>query len=194
MTTGNMPNPPDHLSTQATEGDVQGQATAGVPGETNGVTATQGAPTLGADMARILEEEADVLAQQMVYHSQIMFGVSATGVDGVNARNSVLIIANALRNGASAPAVHTLANLGDAQISQVNDRTLPFKLHSQVAGLLEGLLLDSIGRAYKEDPQKHKEARAMLDGIFQEANERAWATPKGLVAFQAPGPHPNARS
>jgi hypothetical protein len=193
MTTGNMPNPPDHLSTQATAGDVQGQATADIPGVGDVGTATQEAPTLGVDMARILEEEADVLAQQMVYHSQIMFGVGAMGTDAVNARNSVMIIANALRNGANAPAVHTLANLADAQISQVNDRTLPFKTHSQIAGLLEGLLLDSISRGYKDDSHKQREARAMLDGIFQKANERAWVTSKGLVAFQAPGPHPNAR-
>ena len=64
---------------------------------------------------------------------------------------------------------------------------------SQVAGLFEGLLLDSITRALKNDPGKLREARALLDGIFQEANERAWAMPKGLIAFQAPGPGPNAR-
>jgi len=145
-------------------------------------------------MARILVEDADVLAQQMVYHSQMMFGVSAMGTDAVNARNSVLVIANALRNGTNAPAVHALANLGDAQIAQVNDRTLPFKMGTQVAGLLEGLLLDSIGRAYKDDSDKQREARTMLERIFQAANEKAWAQPKGLVAFQAPGPGPNARS
>lgn len=191
MTTGNMPNPPDHLSTQAAAGDVKGQD-AGVATPLEGTTG--GAATLGADMARILVEDADVLAQQMVYHSQMMFGVSAMGTDAVNARNSVLVIANALRNGTNAPAVHALANLGDAQIAQVNDRTLPFKMGTQVAGLLEGLLLDSIGRAYKDDSDKQREARTMLERIFQAANEKAWAQPKGLVAFQAPGPGPNARS
>ena len=194
MTTGNMPNPTDHLSTQAATGDVQGQATEVVPGDPTDNASTAGGSALGADIARILEEDAAVLAQQMVYHSQIMFGVGATGTDTVNAHNSVLIIANALRNGASGPAVHALANLGEAQISQVNDRTLPFKMGSQVAGLLEGLLLDSISRAYKDDTGKQREARALLEGIFQEANERAWATPKGLIAFQAPGPGPNART
>jgi hypothetical protein len=186
-----MPNPPDHLSTQAAAGDVKGQD-GGVATPVEGTT--EGATSLGADMARILVEDADVLAQQMVYHSQIMFGVSAMGTDAVNARNSVLVIANALRNGTNAPAVHALANLGDAQIAQVNDRTLPCKMGTQVAGLLEGLLLDSIGRAYKDDSDKQREARTMLERIFQAANEKAWAQPKGLVAFQAPGPGPNARS
>ncbi len=196
MTTGNMPNPPDQLTTQATERDVQGQATAqateNVIGEAH--DDTQMGSGISADIARILEEDADVLAQQMVYHSQMMFGVSATGTDGVNARNSVLVIANALRNGTDAPAINALANLGDAQIAQVNDRTLPFKMGSQVAGLLEGLLLDSISRALKDDTAKQKEARAKLDEIFQRANDHAWAIPKGLIAFQAPGPGPNART
>ena len=104
-----------------------------------------------------------------------------------------LIVANALRNGSNSAAVNTLANLSDAQISQVNDRTLPFKVGSQIAGLLEGLLADSVTRAFKDDPGKQREARVMLERIFQAANEKALAQPKGLVAFQAPGPGPNAR-
>lgn len=193
MTSGNMPNPPDHLTTQATSGDVQGQATASVPGESNGSEQVVEPMSLGADMARILEEDVDVLAQQMVYHSQMMFGVSAMGTDPVNARNSVMVIANALRNEASGHAIHALSKLGEPQITQVNDRTLPFRMGLQVAGLLEGLLADSISRAYKEDVDKQREARALLEAIFQEANERTLAPSNALMTAQAPGPGPNAR-
>ena len=194
MTTGNMPNPPDHLTTQAGAADVKGQDAGIAISTSQAGGAGENATSLGGEMGRIIEEQVDVLAQQMMYHSQMMFGVGALGTDPVNARNSVLVIANALRNGGNSQAVHALSNLGDAQITQVNDRTLPFKMGTQVAGLLEGLLLDTVGRAFKDDPAKQREARTMLERIFQAANERAWAQPKGLIAFQAPGPNPNARS
>lgn len=193
MTTGNMPNPPDHLSTQAASADVSGQDAAGLVGAGEGADGQGAAVGLGAEIAQALEGEVDVIAQQMVYHSQIMFGVSAMGTDAVNARNSVLIVANALRSGSSGSAVKTLANLSDSQIAQVNDRTLPFSVGSQIAGLFEGLLADCVTRAFKGDGGKQREARIMLERIFQAANEQALAQPKGLVAFQAPGPGPNSR-
>jgi hypothetical protein len=100
-----------------------------------------------------------------------MFGVGAVGVDVVNARNMALVLANALRSKAETQAEQALVGLGEPQIVQINDGTLPFKNNGQVAGLFEGLVLDTLARAYADDPARFGDARAMLDDIFQPANE-----------------------
>jgi hypothetical protein len=168
MSTGNMPNPPDMPTTQIPPGDPQTQnAAAGAS------TAPTAQPlSLAEEIATIIERDADVLAQRLVYHSQMMYGVGAVGVDIVNARNSALVLANALRNRASGQGEQTLINLGDPQITQVNDATLPFKNNAQVTGLFEGLVNDTISRAFADDASRSGEARILLAGIFQPANER----------------------
>jgi hypothetical protein len=171
MSTGNMPNPPDMPTSQVPPGDPQTQ---------NAATATQ--PSAGAasakpsnlaeDIAGILEREADILAQRLVYHSQTMYGVGAVGVDIVNAHNAVLVLANALRNHATDQAEYSLIGLAEPQLVQINDATLPFKNNAQIAGLFEGLVLDTISRAYADDADRVREARLLLESIFQPANER----------------------
>src|SRR6478672_286539 len=126
MSTGNMPNPPDMLTSQVPPGDPQTQnAATASPADTAPAPAQPA--SLGGDMAAILEREADVLAQRLVYHCQIMYGVGAVAIDIVNARNAALVFANALRNGATGVAEYTLVDLGDPQLVQVNDGTVPFK-------------------------------------------------------------------
>lgn len=161
MSTGNTPNPPDTPT-----------------GDTS--------PSLAADVAGIIEREADTLAQRLVYHSQTMYGVGAVGVDVVSARNSALVFANALRNNATAQADHTLMNVGESQAVQINDGTLPFKNNVQVAGLLEGLIIDTVARAYAEDPATVRAARTMLDGLFQSANEKMQHQSRALVQLHGP--------
>jgi hypothetical protein len=187
MSTGNMPNPPD--TPTAPGGQVPGGSEAPPPAEE-----AQAQLPLPADMARILREQADTIAQQMNYHSQMMMGVSAMGTDVVNARNTVLTLADALSQGGTEDAEKAIVHLGSAQIAQVNDRTLPFKLNSQIAGLFEGLVLDTMSKAYGSDPGRAKEARALLEPLFQSANEQAQTQPRNMVLWQAPGPGPNARS
>ena len=144
-------------------------------------------------MARIIEEQVDIIVQRQSYHSQMLLGVSATGTDTVNARTAVLTVANAVRNGAEGVVLYTLVNLGDPQIAQINDHTLPFNFNAQVAGLFEGILLDTISQAYKSDPKRRQEARMLLERIFVEANAQAERQHKAMLAFLAPGPGPNAR-
>ena len=78
---------------------------------------------LNEDMARIIEEQVGVIVQKHGYHAQLFFGVSGIGSDSVNTRNSTLAIANALRSGNSQQVTYALTNLGDPQISQINDHT-----------------------------------------------------------------------
>ena len=114
----------------------------------------QAAPlTINEDIANVLELQAEVIVQRQMYHSQMMVGVSALGTDAVSARNAVLTVATALRNKNSENLEHALANLGDPQLAQINDHTLPWKFNAQVAGLMEGLLIDTLMQAYREDPQ-----------------------------------------
>jgi hypothetical protein len=190
MSTGHMPNQPDQPTAQAGRGDTAPQATAPAEPQSTGLAAPL---PLGADMARIIEEQAEIIVQRQVYHSQMMLGVSAVGTDSVNARTAALTVANALRHGADGIVAYALVNLGDPQISQINDHTLPFNFNAQVAGLFEGILLDTISQAYKADPARRKEARDMLQRIFMEANAEAEKQSKAMLAFLAPGPHPNAR-
>ena len=188
MSTNHIPNPP---SAPTYPGGAAGQTDA---------TAADAQPTeqqplsLPADIARILREQADVIAQQLSYHSQMLLGVSAMGTDIVNARNTVLTLANAVESGALSGAERALVHLGSAQIAQVNDRTLPFKLNSQVAGLLQGLVHDTLSKEYSADPPRAREARLLLEPLFQSANEQTQSQPRGMVLWQAPGPGPNARS
>lgn len=175
MSTGNMPNPPETPTSQVPPGDPQTQnaaTAASAPTDSDTANAPAQPASLAEGIAAILEREADTTAQRLVYHCQIMYGVGAVGVDPVNARNSVLVLANALRNGAGDQAEETLIGLGDPQFTQINDGTLPFKNNAQVAGLFEGLVMDAVSRAYADDPARVKEARSLLDGIFQPANER----------------------
>jgi hypothetical protein len=190
MSTGHMPNPPEEPTKQAGSAGASAQATAA--GETPSTDLAEPLP-LSADMARIIEEQVDIIVQRQSYHSQLLLGVSATGTDAVNARTAVFTVANALRNGAEGAMLYTLVNLGDPQIAQINDHTLPFNFNAQVAGLFEGILLDTISQAYKSDPTRQREARVMLERIFVEANAQAERQPKALLAFLAPGPGPNAR-
>jgi hypothetical protein len=171
MSTGNMPNPPDAPTSQVPPGDPQAQSAA---------TSTAGSPpspatpafNLAEDIAGIIEREADILAQRLLYHSQTMYGVGAVGVDIVNARNAAMVLANALRNSADMQAEESLFGIGEPQVVQVNDATLPFKNNGQVAGLFEGLVLETLSRAYADNPDRLQQARALLEGIFQPANER----------------------
>lgn len=181
MSTGHMPNPPDHLTTQATAGDTQGQSV----GEEPGAQPTQPL-SLEADMARMIEEQVDAIAQRQIYHSQMLLGVSAMSTDPVTARMSTLMVADALRQSASRHLEHTLVNMGDPQLAQVNDRTLPYKLNAQLAGLLEGILIDVVSQGYRDDPERQRVARALLESLFQPANERMQLQPKQQIAFAAP--------
>jgi hypothetical protein len=194
MTTGNMPNPPDRLTNQAPTEAAKAQTQPGIEaGE---------APTtfdLASDVATIIEGQVDVLAQRLVYHTQLMYGVGALGVDVVTARNSVVVFANALRNGTEQAAVHTLVCTGTSQNPQINDMTLPFKNNGQVAGLLEGLILDAVMFAYRDDPARQHDARLLIDSYAQAANEQLQRQtrslgPVGAQAAQGSGGHPNARS
>jgi hypothetical protein len=185
-----MPNPPDQPTKLTPAGDPQTQLAATEATE----TAVQAPLPLNADVARVLEEQVDTIAQRQVYHSQMMFGVSGIGTDPVSGVNVVRAIANALRNGSDNAAIYALVHLGDPQTNQINDHTTPFNFNPQIAGLLEGILVDTIRQAYRDDPERQQEARSMLERIFVEANEQMTMQPKAMLAFQAPGPRPNARA
>src|SRR3954452_20124808 len=187
-----MPGQPDQPVTETGRSEAgQGPAT-GAAVEPKSTDVAVPLP-LGADMARIIEEQVETIVQRQSYHSQMMLGVSATGTDAVNARTAALTVANALRQGAEGTVLYALVNLGDPQIAQINDHTLPFNFNAQVAGLFEGILLDTISQAYKADPARQHEARMMLERLFIEANAEAEKQPKAMLACLAPGPGPNAR-
>lgn len=192
MSTDHMPNPPDQPTSQVTAPQTKEQAPAATEGQAT--TALETPLPLNADMARILEERADVVAQRLVYHSQMMVGVSAIGTDPVNARNATLTIANALRHDRPQAVVVALTNLGVSQIAQVNDHALPFKYNAQLAGLYEGILLDTLAQAYHDNPDRQREARMALEKLFIEANEETQREHKAQLPFLAPGrPGPNPR-
>ncbi len=190
MTADNIPGPPGDPTARVPAGDPQTQnaasqvraepdaaATPATPAQAATPAGASEAPApppfnLAQDMASIIEGQADILAQRLTYHSQIMYGVGAVGVDIVNAHNAALVLANALRNRADMQAEQSLIAVGDPQVVQVNDATLPFKNNGQVAGLFEGLVLDTVGRAYADNPSRMQDARVMLNDIFQPANEK----------------------
>lgn len=127
---------------------------------------------LNEDMARIIEDQLGTIAQKMVYHCQMLFGVGGIGTDPVTARDGAYYVAQSLREGSLAPGVHALVNLGDPQIAQVNDRTFPFKFNAQAAGLLEGIIADTVAKAYSNDPARRSDAARLLNTIFLAANDR----------------------
>lgn len=193
MSTGHMPNPPDQPTSQAQDADVQGQNAPSTQAHTEGSTAapaeaqqqaaagaepqaeTQAeAPPLplNEDIARIIEDQLGTIAQKLVYHCQMLFGVGGIGTDPVTARDGAYYVAQSLREGSLAPGVHALVNLGDSQIAQVNDRTFPFKFNAQAAGLLEGIIADTVAKAYSDDPVRRKDAARLLNTIFLAANDR----------------------
>src|SRR5688572_28195361 len=151
MTTGNMPNPPDQPTTQVVP-------EISPPGEEGAEQPAQSL-SIEADMARIIEERIDIIAQKQFYHSQLMLGVSALGTDIVNARESALIVAQALRGSDQRTATSTFLSLGDPQFAQVNDRTLPYRFNSQMSGLLQGIILEAITQAYTSEPGKLADAQ-----------------------------------
>lgn len=192
MSTEHMPNPPTNPAAQTTDANVKAQSAPSAQPPAEAQSAEAPLP-LGADMARIFEENIDIITQRLVYNTQMMMGVSALGSDPVSARDTTLVVVNALRADNPNAIEHTLVNLGDAQLSQINDKTLPLKVNSQLAGLLEGILLDTVSRAYSGDSARLRDARAMLDGLFLPANEVMQSQPRSMVEFQAPAPGPNAR-
>ncbi|MDQ3707220.1 MAG: hypothetical protein M3437_18740 [Chloroflexota bacterium] len=127
---------------------------------------------LNEEIAGIIEDRLGTIAQQLVYHTQLLFGVSGIGTDPVTARDGAFYIAQSLREQSLAQGVHALVNLGDAQIAQVNDRTFPFKFNAQVAGLLEGIIADTISKAYSDNPSRRKDATRLLNAIFHAANDQ----------------------
>lgn len=191
MSTGKMPEPPDTLTSK-----TPAAASAGGLASPETAVPEEGAPApvdLKSHVAAMIEAHADVIAQKLVYNTQLLYGVSAMAVDFVNARNSALVIAKALRGGDMANAEQTLVDLGDSQIHQVNDHTLPFKNNSLVAGMLEGILLDTVSKGLGEDRTRAAEAHDMLSSLFHAANERAGRQPLAMLA-QWPGGGPNARA
>lgn len=189
MTTGHMPQSPDQPTTQVNQPAVQEQT--GTP-DVQRVQPTAQLP-VAEDMARIIEEQIDIIAQKMIYHTQMLFGVSAMGLDPVNARQTALLVAASLRSASFTDAEHALVNLGDSTLVQINDQTLPFKVNSQVAGLLEGILIDTVSEQFAVDRARLREARELLDRLFQSANEEMQHQSKMMISSQAPGAHPNAR-
>jgi hypothetical protein len=173
MATENMPNRPDAPTGKAPGGNPQTQdAAATTTGASDAPSEAPAAPfNVAEDVASLIESNADILAQRLAYHSQIMFGVGAVGVDVVNARNLALVLANAVRNRADVQAEQALIGVGEPQLVQINDGTLPFMNNVEVAGLFEGLVLDLVSRAYADNPDRLTEARRMLNEIFQPANE-----------------------
>ncbi len=127
---------------------------------------------LNEEVAGIIEDRLGTIAQQLVYHTQMLFGVSGIGTDPVTARDGAFYIAQSLREQSLAAGVHALVNLGDAQIAQVNDRTFPFKFNAQVAGLLEGIIVDTVSKAYSDNPSRRKDATRLLNAIFHAANDQ----------------------
>jgi hypothetical protein len=190
MSTGNMPNSPD------TPNKPGGDAPVAPSGDDAQAPEAQPALSLPADMARILREQSEMLAQQMVYHSQLLMGVSATGTDVVNAQGTILTLADQIERNFQneKEAVRALVTLATPQLSQVNDRTLPYRLNPQIAGLLQGLVIDLFTKAYGSEPDRAREARTLLQPLFQTANEAAFMQPSVEKSLQAPGPGPNARS
>jgi len=200
-----MPKPPDNPTGKGANTSVENQAAAPVqsqppapdraaaPAEQEAAPAAPPLP-LNEDIARIIEEQVDVIVQKHGYHAQLFFGVSGIGSDPVNTRNSTLAIANALRSGNSQQIIYALTNLGDPQISQINDHTTPFRFNAQIAGILEGILIDAVAHAYSGDKARQRDSRMMLEQLFVEANEHAERQSKSMLLFQAPAPHPNARS
>ncbi|HVG00787.1 MAG TPA: hypothetical protein VND68_13185 [Chloroflexia bacterium] len=198
MSTGHMPNPPDQPTSQAQDAGVKGQNAPSTQPHTEGSTAApaeaqQATPAaqpgaagadaqagpqaeaplpLNEDIARIIEDQLGTIAQKLVYHCQMLFGVGGIGTDPVTARDGAYYVAQSLREGSLAPAVHALVNLGDPQIAQVNDRTFPFKFNAQAAGLLEGIIADTVAKAYSDDSARRKDATRLLNTIFLAANDR----------------------
>jgi len=186
MSTDNMPNRPDAPTGRAPDGNPQTQDAAATSVTSEAAPEAAPAPfNLAEDVASIIESNADILAQRLVYHSQIMFGVGAIGVDVVNARNLALVLANSIRNGADVQAEQALVGLGEPQLVQINDGTLPFKNNSLVAGLFEGLVLETLSRAYADNPDRLNEARTMLNDIFQPANETMQSMTRYLTNMKA---------
>lgn len=151
-----------------------GPATAPSPDAAEAETQAVVAPavSLNEEVARIIEEQLGTIAQKLVYHCQLLFGVGGIGTDPVTARDGAYYIAQAVREQSLAPGVHALVNLGDAQIVQVNDRTFPYKFNAQAAGLLEGIIADTVAKAYSGDPARAKEAAGLLNSIFLAANDQ----------------------
>jgi hypothetical protein len=175
-----MPKPPDQPTNQAKAPAVEAQA--GAPAVD---AAPQTAPLpLNEEMARIIEEQTDVIVQRQVYHTQLLFGVSGLGTDPVNARSSTLTIAGALRGNRPEVVKYTLANLGDPQMSQINDHTTPYDFNEQAAGLLEGILIDTVSDGLRDDPARQGEARMLLEELFVEANEEMGKHPHSSMVFR----------
>src|SRR5512144_2829178 len=126
MSTGNMPEPPD-TPTSRSPAVPNAEDLSGAAAGTAQTAEAAPPAVLKSQMATAIEQQADVIAQRLVYNSQLTYGVSAIGVDFVNARNSALVIADALRSCRSDAAEESLVNLGDSQVHQVNDQTIPFK-------------------------------------------------------------------
>jgi hypothetical protein len=180
MATDNMPNRPDAPTGRVTDGNTQTQGAAVVSGTNEATPESAPLPfNLAEDMASLVEQNADILAQRLVYHCQIMFGVGAVAVDVVNARNLALVLANALRTRADIQAEQALVGIGEPEIVQINDGTLPFQNYGQVAGLFEGLVIDTVTRAYSDNPARITDAVKLVNDIFQPANE----TMQGMTRY-----------
>jgi hypothetical protein len=177
-----MPNPPDQPTAQANAPAVADQGTA--PADEAATPPPPAPLPLNEDMARIFEDQVEIITQRQVYHTQLLFGVSGIGTDPVNARNATLTIARALRNNTPEIVKSSLANLGDAQLSQINDHTTPFNFNQQVAGLLEGILLDTISDKMRDDPARLQEARMLLENLFVEANQQMEENPHSPLPFR----------
>jgi hypothetical protein len=181
-----MPKPPDQPTNQTATSAVEAQGT--VPADQAAPPAPAALLPLNEDMARIIEEQVDIITQRQVYHTQLLFGVSGIGTDPVSARSSTLTIARGLRNNTPEIVKSSLANLGDAQLSQINDHTTPFNFNQQVAGLLEGILLDTVYQQMRDDPARLGEARMLLEQLFVDANEEMEKQPHSPLAFQLARP------
>jgi hypothetical protein len=192
MSTGHMPEPID-TPTSKTPATANAEDVSGAAVESGAAGVATAPADLNTQMATIIEEQADTIAQKLVYNVQQLYAVSAVAIDYVNARNSALTVANALRTGAMENAENSLVNAGDSQIQQVNDQTLPFKNNALVAGMLEGILLDAVSRGLGGDGTQRAAATEALDAVFQRANERADRQSRAMLA-QWPGGGPNARS
>jgi hypothetical protein len=184
MSTDNMPNPPDRPTAQAAGANTHIQ---GTPGEAQHADTPPAQPVpLAEDIARIIEEQAEVIAQRHVYHAQLLYGVGGVAADPANATGAALVIAQALRSGDHAALQHALINLGDPQIAQVNDKTMPYRYNAQIAGLFEGILLDTIKLAYRDDQARQEEALRLLSSLFLPANEQLMEQPEFIRMFTAP--------
>jgi len=140
----------------------------------------------GARAAALIRDQMDILTLRIVYDAQELVRVGAEGPDPITVRTILETFAAALERGDQQTFSYTYSRAARANVPQINDQVLPFRIGLQIGGMFEGVMRDAFNEGFADDPALRAASVRLLEQMAGPAKLALLGEPQELVQWQAP--------